>query len=253
MSTTPRTLTAAQYAEAVLARAYHRSTAFEMARSLRAELDACPKRAWDELRPGQTYLYQRYAGSSQETFRLIEFTPSKRQAQVVLRLPDDTETIRKIYRGTYSHATMTELSPSLISLLGVSHRDVLETAIEYDLSQDIPGTVRREEPDLFVTIPERFSTESISRTNKRGTADRLRDTLASKWGTPVSPEMIAEWLDAAHEQIAVYQEERFKAVALNPKLAQDYDRYIEDAKETIDWFRWVETLIEEEGVFYVGA
>jgi len=244
-------LTPEQYTEAILTRAYHRVPANEMARSLRAELDDCPKRAWDELRPDSTYLYERYR--AQETFRLIDFTPSRRQATVMIRNPKGTESLAKIYRGSYSSGTAIELSPSLISLLGVSHRDVLETAIEYDLSQDIPGTVRREEPDLFVAIPERFSTESISRTNKRGTADRLRDTLASKWGTPVSPEMIAEWLDAAHEQIAVYQEERFRAVALNPKLAQDYDRYIEDAKETIDWFRWVETLIEEEGVFYVGA
>lgn len=245
-------LSAARYAEAVLARTYHRYTAFEMAEDLRAALAACPKRIWCEMRLGYTYLRKLYS-NAQEVFRLVNFTPLKSQATVFRRTSTGGERSEKIYRGAYASADLIELSPALITLLGVSHRDVLAAAITHGFLHEIPSIVRREEPDLFVPIPERFNTEAISRSNKRGGAERLRSSLCPQWGFPVTPATIEDVIDSTHEQIAAYQEEKFRATKLNPKLAADYDRYIADAQETIDWYRWVQTTVEEGGVFYADA
>jgi hypothetical protein len=46
-------------------------------------------------------------------------------------------------------------------------------------------------------------------------------------------------------------QERAKAIVYNPAVEQDYDKYIDNAKTSIDFYRWALPLVSKDGVFYI--
>jgi len=221
---------------------FHKLPAAEMARQCRAMLDARPACKFAGLEPGKTYIYKPPYGNGMELLTIGEVTPKRTQAvaSVSGREP------RRIYRGSYE-GTFCELDADLIALAGIQHETVVAAAV--GISLDVPPLVRREYPALFVEIPERFANGRFS------AAERVKQALqrACFQREPVSVADVDRFIEQAHYHLATARCERTRRIALNPDMAPDYDRIVQDNIDDIDFYRWLRRLMDVGGVFHIPA
>lgn len=230
--------------DVALRKGFHKMPAFDMAQKCRAMLDKRPTCAFPELQPGKTYVYKASYGSHLELLTVGEVTPKRTQAVAAV----NGNGPRRIYKGSYE-GTFSELDADLIALSPVKHEEVVKAAVERGL--DVPPEVRREYPNLFVEIPERFAQPP------RHTApERVRNALSDSWlrrTSPVSTATLDGQIEETHRQIAILQDTRCQAVAANPDTAVDYDRYLAEHRADIDFYRWLRRLVDVGGVFHIPA
>jgi hypothetical protein len=102
---------------------------------------------------------------------------------------------------------------------------------------------------LFIEIPERFATGRFS------AVERVTQALqAAPFSTAaVGVAEVDAFIEHAHYLIATMRCERTRRVALNPDMAADYDRYLTDSLNDIDFYRWLRKLVDVGGVFHVPA
>jgi hypothetical protein len=136
---------------------------------------------------------------------------------------------------TRYYGTFRPLSDELRAWLGVTHEAVVDRAIADGL--EIPARVRIHYPDKFVRLPERFDVK------------RLRDTLRPSWGKVITAEVADAMIEQEHKQMRGLLESKTKAVALNPDVDKDYDRYIQTCIDDIDFYRWLRPLVDVGEVF----
>jgi len=227
--------------ELAFRKGFHRMVAYDMSRACRAMLDACPTCEFEGLEAGKSYCYKPSCGSP--ALVVVEQTTAKRR-QAVARVNQGEP--GRIYKGDY-YSTFVELSAELCALTGITHEMVVAAAVAKGL--DVPAEVRREYPALFVEIPERFAQPP----NTTAT-ERVTHALSASWVAStktVTPATIDVQIEDAHRQIATTQDTRCQAVALNPDTAPDYDRYIQEYRNDIDFYRWLRKLVDVGGVFYL--
>ena len=223
---------------------FHQVVAYDMSVKCRAMLDARPTCQFADVQPGKTYVYKPPYGNHMQLVTVGEVTPKRTQAVASV----NGSAACRIYRGSYE-GTFSELDADLIALSPVTHEDVVKAAVERGL--DVPAEVRRQYPALFVEIPERFAQEP-----RHTAAERVKNALNPDWvrrTEPVGPATFDRQIEEAHRQIAVLQDTRVQAVVANPDTAVDYDRYIADYRDDIDFYRWLRRLVDVGGVFYIPA
>ena len=228
--------------DVALRKGFHTMIANDMARECRAMLDARPTCEFHALEPGKTYCYKPPYGNRFELLTIGEVTPKRTQAVASVNGGEP----RRIYKGSYT-GTFAELDADLRALSGITHEAVVTAAVDAGL--DVPPLVRRQYPGLFVEIPERFASGRFS------AVERVTQALqpAPFQREPVSVADVDKFIEHAHYLLATVRCERTRRVALNPDMAVDYDRIVDDNVNDIDFYRWLRRQVDVGGVFHVPA
>jgi len=221
--------------EYAIARQFHQMTAFEMATELKRLIDAQPKLDFEQLEAGQVVYYKSSYSDRDQVLRVVKTTPKRKLA--------DVEALNGNYKfraakGSY-HGKFSVLDEELISFVGLTHELVIDEALSRGL--EIPARVRVHYPDKFIETPERF------------TVKRLRDVLRPEWGRAMTPAAVDAVIADHHGRVRQLQESRVKAVALNPGSSLDYDKYIQNCIDDIDFYRWLRPHVDAGGVFYLNG
>lgn len=215
-------------------RLYHRMTANEMARDVQSLMAECPKLSFESLEVGQVVFYPpAYSGASHDVFCVLKVTPKR--TQIEARRPIGDQHTFKAYKGSY-HNSFTILDENLVSLLGITHREIVEEAVRLELP--VPNEVRIYYPDMFVEVPERFA------------AERLIETMRPQWGRKVTDHEVKAFIEERHQRFRQLESQMSKAVALNPATAEDYERYLVGYIADIDFFRWLLPHVSEGGALH---
>lgn len=218
-----------------LERRYHQMTADEMGKDLRALMEARPHVPFEALEAGHlAYSPPIYQGAGDDVFKVLKVMPKRTQLEAVR--PGQESQPFKAYRGSYP-GRFTILDDALASMLGLTHREIVEEAVRRGLT--VPNQVRVYYPELFVTLPERFD------------AQRLIDTVKPQWGQKVTDLTVAAFIEERHRRIRQIESQMAKAVVLNPDTAPDYDRYIQGYMQDIDFYRWLLPHVSEGGALYI--
>jgi len=227
--------------DVALRKGFHKMIANDMARECRAMLDAGPTCEFDGLEAGKSYCYKPSYGTPALVV-VGQTTPKRRQAVASVNQGEP----RRIYKGDY-YGNFIELDADLRALTGITHEAIVKAALDAGL--DVPPIVRREYPDLFVEIPERFANGRFS------AVERVKQALqpAPFQREPVSVADVDKFIEHTHYLMATMRCERTRRTALNPDMAVDYDRYLKDNLDDIDFYRWLRRLIDLGGVFHVPA
>jgi len=224
----------------------HALTRNTMATRLRDMLAACPTVEFSGLESGGVYAYKTYHGYQQIAVGRI--TPSGTQAEVSINGSMATRIRASGFRDKFI-----KLSPELITLSDASHAEIVGSA--HNMGLLIPPQVRREHPDLFVTVPERFAIPDHTDSLKKATAvDRLKDSLSESYfrrPCAVGVQQVDEWIEEAHHRIARGQNHANMLVGTNPDLLADIDRALAEQWNNIDFYRWLRPLVDVGGVFYI--
>jgi hypothetical protein len=222
---------------------FHRMTANEVGRTLKGMLAARPKVGFPEIEAGKTYEVNK------GVLRVIKTTPSGKQAEVL-----NFGELRsyRAYAGSYAGATFTELDDDLIAMVGVTHRAIVEEAVDRGL--DVPAEVRREQPDLFVDIPERFAkprSHGIATT----AAERVLDAISPPHFSRkiVGPETILARIEAAHIEQARLIDAMVAAVVDGSPRIEDFRRYEREFLELVEFYRWLLPHVSPGGALYIEA
>lgn len=234
---------------------FHQDTSASMTRVLRDLLDACPERDGKALSPGQTY-YQPQGSGRSRVFTVVRSTASR--AQVIVRIHgEDAE--KRLFQGDMRGASFRELSPLLVSLLGVTHEDVVRAAIQEGLQ--VAPQARREYPDLFVDVPERVREYDVHRLPS-ATADDglgwLRKALQTNfWAGMRDPGDLTAgtvdgWIEQAHRDLSRIVDEGARRRAAGADMEDDFLRYERRYLDQIERWRWLRPLLEPGGVFHVA-
>jgi hypothetical protein len=227
--------------EVAFRKGFHRMVANDMARECRAMLDACPTCEFEGLEAGKSYCYKPSYGTPALVV-VGQTTPKRRQAVASVNQGEP----RRIYKGDY-YGTFIELDADLRALTGVTHEMIVAAAVAAGM--EVPPEVRRQYPGLFVEIPERFANGRFS------AVERVTQALqpAPFQREPVSVADVDKFIEHTHYLMATMRCERTRRTALNPDMAVDYDRYLKDNLDDIDFYRWLRRLIDLGGVFHVPA
>jgi hypothetical protein len=225
----------------------HEMTSFDMGRKIRAMIDARPSCGFGGLRPGHTYFYGKDHYNGPRVFRMGEMTPKRTQATVSF-YPDGIAT--RVYAGNFRGVTFLELDDDLVSLTPVSHEMVITEAIARSLP--VPPRVRCEYPQLFIEVPERFARTDGPEHMRHTAGERVRDCLKPYFSLRViGPDTVHRWIEEAHRDIARLLCERTRRVAINPAVAEDYDRHIKVDHDNIDFYRWLLPHVSPGGAFHI--
>jgi len=223
-----------------LRKGFHTMTASDTGREGRALLDARPTCDFAGLEPGKSYCYKPSYGDTVKMLAIGEVTPKRTQAIASVNSGEP----RRIYKGDYA-GTFIELDADLQALTGITHENIVAAAVTAGL--DVPPAVRREYPALFVEIPERFAQPNTP------AAERVTHALSNSWlkRDPVTTVNLDAQIEEAHRRIAELQDTRCQAVVANPDVAPDYDRYLVEHRNDIDFYRWLRRLVDTGGIFSV--
>ena len=227
--------------EVAFRKGFHRMVANDMARECRAMLDACPTCQFEGLEAGKSYCYKPSYGTPALVV-VGQTTPKRRQAVASVNQGEP----RRIYKGDY-YGSFIELDADLHALTGITHEMIVTAAA--NAGMEVPPEVRRQYPGLFVEIPERFANGRFS------AVERVTQALqpACFQREPVSVADVDKFIEQAHYHLATVRCERTRRIALNPDMAKDYDRIVEDNVNDIDFYRWLRWLVDLGGVFHVPA
>ncbi|MFL6284487.1 MAG: hypothetical protein ACJ74Q_15185 [Pyrinomonadaceae bacterium] len=217
-----------------IGRGYHAVTAYDMSRDLRERIGRLPKRAFAELEVGDVvFKAQAYEGGGTDVFKVLKVTPQRKQIEAVRPGPDSRPF--RAYAGGY-HAPLTVFDEEMISLIGVTHREIVTEAVRLRL--EVPREVRVCYPEMFVKIPERFS------------AERVAETLKPSWGKVVTAATVKAFREERHQRIRQMEENLSKAVVLNPDVAVEYERLIAGCLFDIDFFTWLLRHVSAGGALH---
>lgn len=218
-----------------VARGYYAVTAHDMSRDLRERVERLPKRAFSELEVGDVVFKPRaYEGGSTDVFKVLKVTPHRRQIEAVRPGPDSRPF--RAYAGSHP-SPLTVFDDEMISLIGVTHRDVVAEAVRLKL--EVPAEVRIYYPEMFVEIPGRFA------------AERVAEALRPSWGRKVSASTVMACKEERHVRVRQMEEHMSKAVVLNPAVAADYERLILGCLSDIDFFTWLLPHVSAGGALHV--
>jgi hypothetical protein len=228
--------------DVALRKGFHRMVANDMARECRAMLDACPTCQFDGIQAGKSYCYKPPYGDRFELLTIGEVTPKRTQAVASVNGGEP----RRIYRGSYT-GTFVDLDADLHALTGITHEMNVKAAVDAGL--EVPPEVRRQYPDLFIEISERFANGRFS------AVERVKQALqpAPFQREAVSVADVDKFIEHAHYLLATARCERTRRAALNPDMGQDYDRMAKDHIDDIDFYRWLRRQVDVGGVFHVPA
>jgi len=227
--------------EVAFRKGFHRMTADSMARECRAMLDACPKCEFEGLETGKSYCFKPSYGNA--TLVVVgQTTPKRRQAVASV----NQGAPRRIYKGDF-YGQFIELDADLRALTGVTHEMIVTAAARAGM--EVPPEVRRQYPTLFIEIPERFANGRFS------AVERVTQALqpACFQREPVSVADVDKFIEQAHYHLATVRCERTRRIALNPDMAADYNRIVEDNVNDIDFYRWLRRQVDVGGVFHIPA
>lgn len=216
-------------------RQFHTKTAFEMSTELRGLIDAQPVTKFTELQAETTYFYKPSYGNGESVCTVKRLLPSKKMADVVFY----GELNPRRITPTRYHGTFRPLPDGLHDWLSTTHEQVIDAAIAQGL--EVPARVRVYYPEKFTELPERFSLK------------QLQDALRPQWSQYLTAEAVATMIEERHKGIRRLDLELPKVTALNPAHVQDYERYIANHNADIDFYRWLQPLVAEGGVFYVSG
>jgi hypothetical protein len=228
--------------DVALRKGFHRMVANDMARECRAMLDARPTCQFDGIQAGKSYCYKPPYGNRFELLTIGEVTPKRTQAVASVNGGEP----RRIYKGSYT-GTFVDLDADLRALTGITHEMIVKAAVDAGL--EVPPEVRRQYPDLFIEIPERFANGRFS------AVERVKQALqpAPFQREAVSVADVDKFIEHAHYLLATARCERTRRAALNPDMGQDYDRMAKDHIDDIDFYRWLRRQVDVGGVFHVPA
>lgn len=218
-----------------LARNFHSRIQNEMATELQKLITSQPIVAFDRLTSGQVVYFKPRYGKGDEILEVIKLLPSGKMVDTKV-YGDGRE--KRIRPNNY-HGAFYLMNDETLSFVGMTHEGVVKEAMQRGLP--IPPSVRIYYPNLFVVLPERFKPE------------RLERILKPEWHRVMTAEIVDQMIAEHHKSIAQLQEEMPKAVVLNPSVRSDYDGYINNRKEDIDFYRWLRPLVDAGGVFYVES
>ncbi len=228
--------------DVALRKGFYKLTAYDMAAKCRKMLDARPTCEFAAVEPGKTYCYKPSYGNRFELLTIGEVTPKRTQAVASV----DGREPRRIYKGSYT-GTFAKLDADLVALAGITHETVVKAAVDAGL--DVPPVVRREHPQLFIEIPERFASGNWS------AVERVKQALkpAPFQREPVSVADMDGFIEHAHHLLEHVRCERTRRGALNPDMGQDYERMAEGHVNDIDFYRWLRRLVGVGGIFHIPA
>ena len=228
---------------------FHAMTRHAMAEHCRGMLAKCLPYSFAAIEPHRTYLYRTAGNNGGSMVRVREVTPKRTQAVVLI---GDNDRPVRIHAGTW-RGDFLELTPDLIALADADHREIVAAAVQAGL--DVPPLVRREYPDLFVAVPERFAIPDHTASEKKATAaDRLRDALSDSYfyrPRAIGVREVDEWIEEAHKRIAVHHIHAAMLVNANPDTLPDLDRSLAEQWANIDFYRWLRPLLDAGAVFHI--
>jgi len=227
--------------EVAFRKGFHRMVANDMARECRAMLDACPTCEFEGLEAGKSYCYKPSYGAPALVV-VGQTTPKRRQAVASVNQGEP----RRIYKGDY-YGSFIELDADLRALTGITHEMIVAAAVAAGM--EVPPEVRRQYPGLFVAIPERFANGRFSAMER--VTQSLTPPMFAKEAVSVTD--IDAWIEHTHYLMATMRCEKTRRTALNPDMAVDYDRYLADNLDDIDFYRWLRRLVDLGGGFHVPA
>ena len=222
---------------------YHEMTRGAMSADLRKRISKIPEQLFSDMQVGVTYLYQPGYGSDQ-VFVCLNITPSRKQADV-RKLCGNGSVDFRIHAASYRGKFLNLLPNGISTLLGVTHESIVKEAARRKL--DVPVPARREYPALFVSIPDRFE-RHLHRETK---ADRVKNALESHFGKTSTLADYKNIITEHHRDIRQLLEESIRMIHLNPALESDYQNYINDHKDSVDFYRWLIPHVSPGGVFCV--
>ena len=232
-----------------LAWGHHCMTKAECGKDIRTRIEARPICEFAGMQSGKTYFFKHgydHRNTACKVLACIKTTPKGKQA-TLSAYPDHKP--YTAYAGSF-HGSFYELDAELVGIIGITHREVVQAALsptrvrESGYFYNPPLKVKIEYPDLFVEIPKRFA----KRANTE--VERVVDSLSPRFPIKaVDRKLVAQWIEQAHTSIRSLTCERTRKVCENPALSKDYDEYIEDYKEDIDFYRWLEPLVSKGGMF----
>jgi hypothetical protein len=236
---------------------FHEGTSEAMGRACRDLLDACGVVGSGILEEGKTYYRQSATSERSRAFTVIKVTPSR--AQIVVRDPLDGSESR-LYQGSLRGATLRELSPVLVSLLGVTHEAIVREAARRGLG--VAPAARREYPDLVVDVPGGLRLRDRDRRPGAPPDDGLawlREALRTNlWAGMREPgdltaATVDGWIEQAHRDLARIVDEGVRRRAAGADTDGDFIRYEREYLDRIERWRWLRPLLEPGGVFHVES
>lgn len=227
---------------------FHQMTPRAMVEMIRVMLAACPQCCFENLKqqtlPALFYVKSNSSYSQAETLVVYSVTAKAGQA-VVSRWPSPAQS--KIYKSGYKYDIFYALTDDLINLLGMTHEQIVATAVENKLN--IPVQVRILYPALFVEIPAGIKAERV---RKELSPDFVR--FDEQNGIHTTPETLVKAIEYEHSRIIIMSEE--KTLRMSKQGSQealeteaDYDEYIKKHRDNIAFYRWLEPLVQPGTVF----
>ncbi len=150
-------------------------------------------------------------------------------------------------QGRLLRPNSSELNADLRALIGVTHEMIVAAAVAAGL--DVPAEVRREYPALFVEIPERFANGRFSAVER--VTQSLTPPPFSK--APVSVADIDAWIGESHHLYNTVRCEATRRIALNHRMAAEYERILAGHRDDIEFYCWLRNLLDAGGVFHIPA
>ena len=213
----------------------------DMARECRAMLDACPTCEFEGLEAGKSYCYKPSYGTPALVV-VGQTTPKRRQAVASVNQGEP----RRIYKGDY-YGSFIELDADLRALdRNYARNDRCRRRGRRH------GSAAGSAPAVPRPVCRNPRTVCQRPLFGRGAGNAILDAAHVRQG-PVSVADIDEWIEHAHYLMATMRCERTRRIALNPDMAADYDRYLSDNLDDIDFYRWLRKLVDVGGVFHVPA
>ena len=226
---------------------FHQMTPRGMAKMIHVMLAACSQYKFEELKkselPALFYVKSNSSYSQAETLVVYSVTAKAGQA-TASRWPNPAQS--KIYKSNHKYEIFYALTPDLQNLLGVTHEQIVTAAVETKLQ--IPVQVRILYPQLFIEIPEGIETE------------RVRKALSPDWtradenGLYTTPEMVIAAIEEEHTAIKRWTELNSLFVKqpdpkIARKLVEDNERIAQSHFHNIEFYRWLEPLVQPGAVF----
>lgn len=218
----------------VFDRKWHEADAYQMSVTMRAMLAALPKVRLGGLQVGKSYFDGRMV------FAVERITPSGKQVDVTYAVTSRKD---RLYAGS-STGEFTEMDEEMISMLGVTHEDIIRAAIERGLP--IPPEIRRIYPKYFLEAPERFSVQRSARTAE----ERLHAALAQKH-PPLTPALLETMIARENRHVAEYIAMRASWTDESHRFLEDVEGWIKEAQTSVEFLRWLQPHIEPGGIFYI--
>lgn len=224
----------------------HNMTTFDAAEFVRDRLNSLHKYNLSQLaNEVQQYpcmviehvpTYSYYGKSTKmRIVQLLRHTKSLTQAYI--RFMDSDSEVRITEKSSGYFSIIPE---DMLWFIGLDHKAVVTHAISLDMP--IAFKVKLEYPTLFVELPDwarKFEGQFIK-------------LITGNWGYHITKSELGQFIEDKHTQLRTLYLEMDAAVLRNPANKVDYERFIAEAKDMLELYRWTLSLVSEGGIFYTG-